>query len=101
MMIVNSYLITTGILYALSLLFFGLFFIFRYKKYRKLSLVSLGVGQFFNPLGYDIAFHYTMKLYNGSFLKADLTFYALSFAFLYLFYILSGSKENRNQKAGI
>lgn len=44
---------------------------------------------FLNPFGYDIAFAYTMSLWEGSFIKADLTFYAIASLFFIIFLISS------------
>lgn len=84
----GSYLITTGILYLLAGLFFGLS-IFYYKKNRNISLTFMTIGMFLNPFGYDVAFAYTMSLCGGSFLKADLTFYLIASLFFSVFLISS------------
>lgn len=72
-------------MYLLAALFFGLS-IFWYKKKRTLALFFMTIGQFFNPFGYDIAFKATMDFCGGSFIKADITFYAISWMFLGLFF---------------
>lgn len=87
----SSYVTTMGILYLLAALFFGSS-IFYYKKNRKLSLVLMTIGMFLNPFGYDIAFAYTMSLCGGSFIKADLIFYAIASLFFIIF--LVSSKTN-------
>jgi hypothetical protein len=87
----GSYLATTGILYLLAGLFFGLS-IFYYKKNSKASLTFMTIGMFLNPFGYDIAFAYTMSLFGGSFVKADLVFYAIAAMFFGVF--LVSSKTN-------
>jgi len=89
--ITGSYLITTGILYLLAGLFFGLS-IFYYKKNGRLSTILMTIGMFLNPFGYDIAFAYTMSLFGGSFMKADLTFYGIASLFFIIF--LVSSKKN-------
>ena len=89
MSMVNSYLITVYILYLVSALLFGLSIWFYKKKRKKTATILLGIGTFTNPLGYDIAFAYTMHLWNGSYLKADITFYVISWIFLTLFCVLS------------
>jgi hypothetical protein len=87
----GSYAITMGILYLLAGLFFGLS-IFYHKKKSRLSLVLMTIGMFLNPFGYDIAFAYTMSLCGGSFMKADLIFYAIALMFFMVF--LVSSKTN-------
>lgn len=87
----GSYLITTGILYLLAGSFFGLS-IFHYKKNKQLSLIFMTIGMFLNPLGYDIAFAYTMSLFGGSFWKADIAFYCIA-AFFFMIFLVS-SKTN-------
>lgn len=47
---------------------------------------------FLNPLGYDIAFAYTMSLFGGSFWKADIAFYAIA-SFFFMIFLVS-SKTN-------
>ena len=84
----SSYWITSCILYLLAALFFGFYFLLRNKK-RAASLHFLVAGQFLNPLGYDVAFAFAMKLFGGSFILADMSFYAISWLFLGCFFYLS------------
>lgn len=84
----SSYIITSGILYLLAGSFFGLS-IFHLKKNKKLSLIFMTIGMFLNPFGYDVAFAYTMSLFDGSFLKADIAFYIIASFFFMIFFISS------------
>lgn len=44
---------------------------------------------FLNPFGYDIAFAYTMSLFDGSFIKADITFYLIAAMFFTVYLVSS------------
>lgn len=44
---------------------------------------------FLNPFGYDVAFAYTMSLFGGSFVKADIAFYIIASMFFTIFFIAS------------
>lgn len=86
--ITNSYVITMGILYLFAGLCFGCS-IYWAKKNKRASTLLLTLGMFLNPFGYDIAFAYTMSLFGGSFIKADIAFYIIAAIFFIVFLISS------------
>ena len=62
------------------------------NKYRQnLAKMCLVIGTFFNPLGFDAAFSFVMKL-TGSYWITDGIFYGLALSFFGFYYILSRRK---------
>lgn len=83
--LVNSYVLTTSFFYLVSLSLFGLY---SYLSDERLKTISLMLGMFFLPLGYDIAFY---MIYGaiGSYLLSTLIFYTISAGFFGLHIYLS------------
>ena len=63
----------------------------RQKLRDNLAKTCLVLGTFFNPLGFDAAFSFVMKL-TGSYWITDGIFYGVALLFFGVYYILSRKK---------
>jgi len=63
----------------------------RQKLRDNLAKTCLVLGTFFNPLGFDAAFSFVMKL-TGSYLLTDVIFYGVALFFFGLYFLLSRKK---------
>jgi hypothetical protein len=83
--VVDSYVITTLFFYLVSLGLFGLYFS---SSKEQIKTISLMMGTFFLPLGYDVAFYMIYGLVK-SYLISTLFFYLISAIFFGLYIYLS------------
>jgi hypothetical protein len=67
----------------------------RQKLRDNLAKTCLVLGTFFNPLGFDAAFSFVMKL-TGSYWITDGIFYGVALLFFGVYYILSRKKTESN-----
>jgi hypothetical protein len=63
----------------------------RQKLRENLAKTCLVLGTFFNPLGFDAAFSFVMKL-TGSYWITDVIFYGVALLFFGCYFLLSRKK---------